>query len=203
MIGVIDYGVTNLGSMLNMLRRVGAQAEAVTSPDGLRKATKLILPGIGHFDNGVAALAERGFIEPLRERVGGEGIPMLGVCLGMQLLGQGSEEGSAEGLGLVRAVSKRFVIPSERRLRVPHMGWNVLTPMRDDAVLGELRPTARFYFVHSYFVECTEPGDVVATTDYGQPFTSMLRRGNVWGVQFHPEKSHQYGMRLLANFAAV
>jgi glutamine amidotransferase len=202
-IGVIDYGVTNLGSMLNMLRRVGAKAEGVTTPEQLMRATKLILPGIGHFDNGVAALAERGFVDALKSRVGGDGIPMLGVCLGMQLLGIGSEEGSAAGLGLINAFSRRFELPPESGLRVPHMGWNVLTPRRADGVLGELAPNARFYFVHSYHVVCEDPDDVLATADYGSPFTAALHRGNVWGVQFHPEKSHKFGMRLLANFAAV
>jgi glutamine amidotransferase len=201
-IGIVDYGVTNLGSMLNMLRRVGATPHPVRTPDEVRAASKLVLPGIGHFDHGVAALTDRGLFDALRERAR-DGVPLLGVCLGMQLLGLGSEEGSAAGLGLVPAVSRRFRFLPEDHRRVPHMGWNVLAAQRTDPVLGVLEPTARFYFVHSYFVECADPADSVAVADYGHPFTAMLRRGNVWGVQFHPEKSHRYGMQLLANFAAV
>jgi glutamine amidotransferase len=202
MIAIVDYGITNLGSMLNMLRRVGARAEAVSTPQAVRAAAKLILPGIGHFDYGVSALNERGLVEPLRE-CAMAGIPLLGVCLGMQLLGHGSEEGSAVGLGLVDAYSRRFHFSPGNPRRVPHMGWNTISARRDDPLLGQLDAAARFYFVHSYYVECMDPTDSLATTEYGTGFTAVLQHGNVYGVQFHPEKSHRYGLQLLANFAAI
>jgi glutamine amidotransferase len=201
-IGIIDYGVTNLGSMQNMLRRLGCRAEVIRTPGAVHAATKLILPGIGHFDHGVAALDERKLIDPIRAQAM-NGIPLLGVCLGMQLLGEGSEEGRADGLGLIHASSRRFRFPSGHSRRIPHMGWNKLTPQREDPVIGALAPTARFYFVHSYHVECRDEADSIATATYGYPFTAAVRHRNIWGVQFHPEKSLRYGMQLLQNFLAV
>jgi glutamine amidotransferase len=185
--------------MLNMLRRIGVDADVVTTPEGLDRVTKMILPGIGAFDNGIAALRGLGLDEPIRARVA-QGTPILGVCLGMQLLGRASAEGALPGLGLIDAACRR--LPSDT-LRVPHMGWNTVSQHRANPILDGLEEGARFYFVHSYHVVCADPGDVLATTDYGGPFTSMVHRDHVWGAQFHPEKSHRYGMTLLANFARL
>lgn len=203
MISVVDYGVANLGSMLNMLRKVGAAARLVATPGELAEATRIVLPGIGAFDHGMAALGERGFIEPLRDKALVERVPLLGVCLGMQMLGLGSEEGSRPGLGLIPMRCQRLRMPEGSRLRVPHMGWNTLVPRRASPLLEGLDADSRFYFVHSYHAVCEREDDVLATSHYGNDFVSVVEHGNVRGVQFHPEKSHRYGMALLRNFASV
>lgn len=201
-IGVVSYGVCNVGSILNMLRKIGAAAEAVSTPEGVRGAARLILPGIGSFDSGMKALADLHLIGPLTERAR-SGVPLLGICLGMQLLGQGSEEGTAAGLGLIHGRCVRFQSNGDRQLKVPHMGWNEVLPRADSALLVGLGDNARFYFVHSYHLACAEPSDILATTRYGVEFAAIVHRGNVWGAQFHPEKSHRYGMTLLRNFSRL
>ena len=203
MISVVDYGVANLGSILNMLHKAGAQAEAVSTPDAIARAEKLILPGVGAFDHGMAALSERGLAEALKKRVACASVPLLGICLGMQLLGNSSEEGSLAGLGLIDGRCARFRFGDERPLKVPHMGWNVLAPKRASPLFKGLEENARFYFVHSYHLVCADASDVLATAHYGIEFTAVVQRGNVWGVQFHPEKSHRFGMTLLRNFAEM
>lgn len=203
MISVIDYGVCNLGSMLNMLRKVGAEAELVSTVAALERAGKLVLPGVGAFDNGIGALRERGLAEALRKRVLQDKVPLLGVCLGMQMLGRRSEEGGMEGLGLIDAEVRRFQFAPDSRNKVPHMGWNLLAQRRDGPLLRELGARSRFYFCHSYHLVCADPGDVLATADYGGEFVAVLQHDNVYGVQFHPEKSHRFGMALLHNFAEL
>jgi len=196
---IVDYGIGNLGSVHNMLRRIGAESCISADPDVVAGADKVIIPGVGAFDTGMANLAERGLIPALQHAANERKVPALGFCLGMQLLVDGSEEGVAAGLGWIpgRCVRLR---PAEG-LRVPHMAWNRLEicqpshPLVQD--LGE-RP--RFYFVHSYQVVCDDPTDVVAVADYGGPVTAVIARDNVWATQFHPEKSHKFGMALLGNF---
>jgi glutamine amidotransferase len=203
MIAVVSYGVCNVGSILSMLRRIGAPAAAVSAPEEIARADKILLPGIGAFDNGMAALTDLGLVEPLRERIAG-GVPMLGICLGMQLLGAGSEEGVRPGLDVIGGRCIRFRSQAASPLRIPHMGWNHLAPRQPGAaLLADLDARARFYFVHSYHFVCDDPADVLATADYGGDFTAMIHRGTVWGAQFHPEKSHRYGMTLLRNFARL
>ena len=203
MISVIDYGVSNLGSMLNMLRKVGAQAQLVSTAEELDRAEKIILPGVGAFDNGIAALKERGLIEPLRKKALDDKVPLLGVCLGMQMLGRSSEEGSMAGLGLVDAESRRFRFTQDSEHKVPHMGWSLLAPRRESALQTGLDAMTRFYFCHSYHLVCSDPADVLASACYGADFVAMVQHGNVYGVQFHPEKSHRFGMALLHNFAEM
>jgi imidazole glycerol-phosphate synthase subunit HisH len=203
MISVIDYGVCNLGSMLNMLRKVGAEAQLISTAAELERARKLVLPGVGAFDHGIGALRERGLADALRRRVLQDRVPLLGVCLGMQMLGRRSEEGGTEGLGLIDAEVRRFRFAPESRQKVPHMGWNQLAPRRDGALLRDLAARSRFYFCHSYHLVCADPGDVLATADYGGEFVAVLQHDNVYGVQFHPEKSHRFGMALLHNFAEL
>ena len=203
MISVIDYGVCNLGSMLNMLRKVGAEARLVSTAAELDGAEKLILPGVGAFDNGITALRERRLVEPLRRKVLEDKVPLLGVCLGMQMLGRGSEEGSVEGLGLVDAEARRFRFAPDSGHKVPHMGWNLLAPHRDSALLRELDARTRFYFCHSYHMVCSDPADVLASATYGGDFVAMIQHDNIYGAQFHPEKSHRFGMALLHNFAEM
>jgi imidazole glycerol-phosphate synthase subunit HisH len=201
MIAIVDYGVANLGSMRNMLRRIGTEAQLAAAPETILAADKLILPGIGAFDHGMSELAARGLDEPIRQRVLRDRKPILGVCLGMQLLGRGSEEGNRPGLGLIDAHCEKLRAGAE--LRVPHMGWNHLRPQRPSALLAELDAQSRFYFVHSYHLVCERPQDVLATAVYGIEFTAMIQRDNIHGAQFHPEKSHRYGMRMLQNFVEL
>jgi len=204
MLVIVDYGVGNLGSMGNMLRKIGCPAKISADPDDVLAADKLILPGVGAFDQGIESLRRRGLADALTKQVIERGIPLLGVCLGMQLLGSASEEGSMAGLGFIEAKTVRF--PNhvdDVPLRVPHMGWNVVRPQKDDLLFHGLESQNRFYFVHSYHVDCADSEIVLGFTPYAGEFVSVLRQGNVWGVQFHPEKSHRFGMQLLKNFVGL
>lgn len=204
MISVVDYGVGNLGSILNMFRKINVPAQLVTTPQDVLAADKLLLPGVGAFDVAMQELARRELIEPLKHQALQARIPILGICLGMQLLGHGSDEGKLPGLGLIDARCHLFRFPADSRLKVPHMGWNLIYPERESPILAGLtEQQSRFYFVHSYRVVCADPQDSLAKTDYGGKFTSMVQRGNVIGAQFHPEKSHRFGMQLLRNFAGM
>jgi imidazole glycerol-phosphate synthase subunit HisH len=202
-IAVIDYGVANVGSMLNMLRRVGAQVTLAADAAAIDAASKLILPGIGAFDQGMDALSARGLIPRIRQRVLEDKVPILGVCLGVQLLGQGSAEGTREGLGLIEARCERLPGDASAGVRIPHMGWNHIRALRPNPLLDGLDADARFYFVHSYHVVCSRATDVLATARHGIDFTAMVQRENIYGAQFHPEKSHRFGMRLLQNFVGL
>lgn len=203
LISVIDYGVANLGSMLNMLRKIGARAELVSTPEAIERAEKILLPGVGAFDHGMSALSERGMAEPLKKKVQEEKVPLLGVCLGMQMLGNGSEEGQLAGLGLIDACCQRFSFDEGSKLKIPHMGWGQLLQQQESRLLDGLDAKARFYFVHSYHLVCANHSDVLATANYGREFVAMIQHGNIYGAQFHPEKSHRFGMALLKNFAEI
>lgn len=202
MISVLNYGVSNVGSMLNMFKKLGVPAEVISTPEEVARAEKIILPGVGAFDHGMSALVGKGLAEAIQKKVIEDRVPLLGVCLGMQLLGTGSEEGSMEGLGLIDARCIRFRSECDPPLRVPHMGWNELEIKKPTLLTdGLLNP--RFYFVHSYHLACSRGEDVVASATYAGEFTAIVQRDNVWGVQFHPEKSHRFGMALLNNFARI
>lgn len=202
MIAVIDYGMGNLGSIANMLKKVGAESTLTSDPAVLAAADGLLLPGVGAFDAGMKNLADRGLVEPLTRSVMTERKPILGVCLGLQLFGQGSEEGLLPGLGWLDARTVRFRFsPEHGTLRIPHMGWNTVQVRQPHPLVANMGPDARFYFVHSYRLACPDESTVVAETEYGGPFPSIVARGNIAGVQFHPEKSHRFGMALLKNFA--
>jgi glutamine amidotransferase len=202
MITIVDYGVGNLGSILNMLKKVGAKAQASSDPDVLRQADKLILPGVGAFDAGMKKLNETGLVPVLNELVLDEKVPVIGLCLGMQLMTKKSEEGTEAGLSWIDAETVRFKFaPENAQLKVPHMGWNTLDIRRQHPLVADLGPESRFYFVHSYHVVCQSEADVVAYTDYGYPLAAIINKGNIMGAQFHPEKSHKFGMQLLKNFA--
>lgn len=202
MIAVVDYGMGNIGSILNMLRKIGAPGIAVESPEQLAEAERIVLPGVGAFDRGMSQLRERGLVGPLTEAVTGRNVPLLGICLGMQLLCEGSEEGSEPGLGWIGGRCIRFAVTPESGLKVPHMGWNEIRVVHDSPLFdpGE---QARFYFVHSYHMQCTNPEDVAAVSRYGDEFTAAVRRGNIFGVQFHPEKSHRFGIELFRRFVEL
>jgi imidazole glycerol-phosphate synthase subunit HisH len=202
MIVVVDYGMGNVGSMLNMLKKAGARAVLSSDPADIASADRLILPGVGAFDAGMRQLRDRGLVEPLQRKVVDQEAPILGVCLGMQLFTRGSEEGGEPGLGWVEATTVRFQFAEPANgLRIPHMGWNHLSPRRPHALTRSLPDDPRFYFVHSFHLRCQRPEDVVATTWHGYEFPSVIARGNVMGTQFHPEKSHKYGLALLKAFA--
>lgn len=202
MISIISYGVANQGSMVNMLRKIAVPCKLIETPREILEAQRLILPGVGAFDHGMSELRKRGLVDAIRERATA-GIPLLGVCLGMQLLGSASEEGETEGLCLLKARSRRLTPPAESKLKVPHIGWATLTPQRPHPLLNGLSSEARFYFVHSYHVVCAEADDSLALASYGEQFSAMVQRRNIYGAQFHPEKSHRYGMTLLKNFSTI
>jgi glutamine amidotransferase len=201
MIVVVDYGIGNLGSIANMLRKIGADAVISSAAADIQKADKLILPGVGAFDNGMRNLHDRGLLPVLHERVHEAQVPVLGICLGMQLMTKNSEEGTLPGLGWIDAKTVRFKFAPQMKLKVPHMGWNTITQKKESSLFSEMHPEPRFYFVHSYHAACERSEDVLAVTPYGYDFVSAFQRGNIAGVQFHPEKSHRFGMRLLKNFA--
>ncbi len=201
---IIDYGMGNLGSIVNMLKKVGSRAVISSDREEIRRADKLILPGVGAFDAGMQRLTELQLIDILQEKATVEKIPVLGVCLGMQLLTRCSEEGQLPGLGWIDGETIRFRFdPKAENLKIPHMGWNTINQQKPNRLLAEMYPDPRFYFVHSYHVTCRSPEDVLATTNYGYDFVSMIEQGNILGAQFHPEKSHKFGMRLLKNFAEM
>jgi glutamine amidotransferase len=204
MLLIVDYGMGNVSAIRNMLLRIGV-ADVVISSDPTRCATasKIILPGVGAFDAAVRNLDERGLRGPLVEAAR-QRVPILGICLGMQLLAEGSEEGVLPGLGLIPGLVKRFDPAAfSSRQRIPHMGWNDVKVARAHKLFEGKGEELRFYFVHSYHFVCNSRADVIGETDYGYPFDSAVARANVAGVQFHPEKSHQFGKRLLANFAKM
>lgn len=202
MITIVDYGMGNMGSIQNMLRRTGHEAEISSDVEVISKANKLILPGVGAFDAGMEHLNSSGLKEILEERVVRDGVPLLGICLGMQLLFDSSEEGTLPGLSWLSGKFEKFTQPADgKKLRVPHMGWNSVHIKMNEGIFSGLGESPRFYFVHSYrLVQCLD--DVVAgTTQYGGSFVCAVQRKHIWGVQFHPEKSHRFGIRLLTNFA--
>ena len=200
-VAIIDYRMGNIGSIANMIAKIGGKAHVTSDPALLRRADKLILPGVGHFDRGMQNLHELGLAPVLQERVVEARVPILGICLGMQLMCRSSDEGTQDGLGWVDATVNRFDVDAHPGMRVPHMGWNVAKPVRESTLL-EMTPAEpqRFYFVHSYYVRCREPADVLAVTSYEGEFCSAFLHDNICGVQFHPEKSHVFGMDLFRRF---
>jgi glutamine amidotransferase len=202
MIVIVDYGVGNLGSIINMLKKAGAKAIASSDPKVLEEAEKLILPGIGAFDAGMNKLNERGLVPLLNHLALEKKVPFLGLCLGLQLMTRKSEEGRTQGLGWLDAETMRFKFDANQgQLKIPHMGWNTIEVRRSHPLFIDLDAEARFYFVHSFYVRCHDSETVLAETDYGGHFHSILGQGNILGAQFHPEKSHKFGLRLLKNFA--
>lgn len=199
---IINYGMGNVASVINMIRFIGGEAHISTSSNDVRHASTLILPGVGAFDAGIHALRETGMDEVIREAVLDNGATLLGICLGMQLLMESSEEGHLPGLGLVPGKVKRFQV-SHYGLRIPHMGWNTVQSVSPSKLFDSKIEEQRFYFVHSYHVECDNLQDITGVTHYGYDFTSAFEHGRVFGVQFHPEKSHRFGMALLKRLLEV
>jgi imidazole glycerol-phosphate synthase subunit HisH len=199
MITIVNYGMGNLGSLNNMFKKLGIQALVTDKFTDLQNASKIILPGVGAFDNAMINLKQLDFLEILNQKALVEKIPILGICLGMQLLTQRSEEGTCQGLGWFKGKTIKFNLPEE--LKIPHMGWNSINIKRSNPLLKDLDNKSRFYFVHSYHVTCDDPTNILTTTSYGINFISMIQHQNIYGAQFHPEKSHRFGMQLLKNFS--
>lgn len=197
-----DLSICNTGSVLNMVKRAGGKALLLDKPDDRYRDHKLILPGVGSFDSGIGELEATGWKSFLAQRNHDDAGATLGICLGMQMLFDRSEEGSLPGLGLIPGSVVRFGA-EEASLRIPHMGWNEVTVVRDNPLIHTAEPggrAQRYYFVHSYHALCENPDDVLAQVSYGTPVTAAANRGKVYGVQFHPEKSHRFGMELIKRF---
>lgn len=204
MIAIIDYDCGNIASISNMFKKIGVSNVALTrSVRDVEKASKIILPGVGSYDSGMGNLKKYGLIDVLNHKVLEEKVPTLGICLGMQLMAKGSEEGQLPGLGWFDAQVVRFRFPeSQLNLKIPHMGWNYISVKKSNALL-EQNTRTRFYFVHSYYIKCQNPEDILFECNYGFQFTCGVARGNIYGAQFHPEKSHKFGMQLLLNFSKL
>lgn len=203
MIVIVDYGIGNLASVLNMFKKVGVKDVVVSSnKEVIQNAHKLLLPGVGAFDTGMTNLENSGLIPILNEKVLVQKIPILGICLGMQLLTQKSEEGIKKGLGWIDAETVKFNLPPELKLKVPHMGWNYIHVKRKNPLI-DMETKNRFYFVHSYYVKCLDESQSLATSNFGHEFTCMVNKDNIFGTQFHPEKSLKFGMKLLENFSKI
>lgn len=199
MIGIIDYGMGNVNSIVNMFKKLGFPSQIVSDPLELSKFNRIILPGVGSFDHGITYLKEKGFFDKIKEFVIKKDNILLGICLGMQMLGLSSEEGSQEGLGLINFINKKFDFASNNsNFKIPHMGWNYVKMHSNQ--LGEFLNPQKYYFVHSYHAVVQDSNNVLFMTNYGYDFPSAVIRENIIGFQFHPEKSHLYGMELLKRF---
>lgn len=204
MITIINYGMGNLGSVANMFKRIGVVSEITADLNKISKAKKILLPGVGAFDAAMQHINNEGFREVLDEKVLKEKVPTLGICLGMQLLTKSSEEGVLPGLGWVNAKTIKFNFSKEKNLKVPHIGWNPTWAANNTALTQNMDEDSRYYFVHSYYVVAENENDVMLKTHYGFDFCSgIYNQENVFGAQFHPEKSHKFGMRLFENFAKI
>lgn len=203
MISIVNYEVGNLASIQNMIAYIGGESEIVSTPNEIMKAQKLLLPGVGAFDHGMAKLNEKGLIPALSEKVTKEKIPILGICLGMQLMCNSSEEGVLPGLGWIDAVVRKFNYSEIAPNKVPHMGWNSIHIEKDNSLIPETEEELRYYFVHSYYVSCNNPSDKLATSSHGHEFVAAFSHENIFGTQFHPEKSHRFGMRLMERFNRI
>ena len=203
MVTLIDYGVGNLGSILNMFKKIGVPVTTASDAAGIDRARKILLPGVGAFDAAIKRIDELGLRQALDRKALVDKIPILGVCLGMQLLTRSSEEGKLPGLAWIPADTRAFRGKLDSSWKIPHMGWNQVRQSRPSGLTRELPGDSRFYFVHSYYVKCDSTEDSILEASYGLEFTAALQRGNIFGAQFHPEKSHKFGMRLLKNFGEL
>lgn len=202
MIAIVDYGLGNVQAIANIYKRLGVDATLARGADDLSAASHLILPGVGSFDWAMSRLGASGMRATLDHLVREQRRPVLGICVGMQMMADASDEGQDAGLGWIPGRVRlfddtRFFGPTH----LPHMGWNDVEPVRPDPLFADLGRDSRFYFLHSYYFAPQDPGHAIATADYGDRFACAVRRDNVWGVQFHPEKSHQWGIQMLKNFA--
>lgn len=202
-VGIADLGIGNFAAMAKMVAQLGGDPRRMTAPNELAQASHVILPGVGAFDYAVAVLDAGGWRDPLLRIFQDGSRPVLSVCVGMQLLAQSSEEGPGEGLGWIPGSCRKFTAPEGSLLKIPHMGWNDIRPSHSSRLFPDPEADERFYFVHSYHVDCADASQVIATADYGSTFTAAVERDQVMGVQFHPEKSHRYGLGLLRRFLGI
>lgn len=203
MIVIVDYGMGNLGSVLNMFKKVGAKAVVSSDLEVINKAPKILLPGVGAFDTAIQKITDAGMIDVLNKKAIVEKVPVLGICLGMQLLTNSSEEGRLPGLGWIEGAAFNFKNRIDDNLKVPHMGWNVAIIKKETELTFGYSGELRYYFVHSYFVKVKNEINSMMTTNYGLEFDSAIVKDNIFGAQFHPEKSHKFGMKLFDNFAKL
>lgn len=204
MITIIDYGVGNINAFVNVYKRVDVPVKIAKTKDDLFGAEKLILPGVGHFDHAMTQLNNSGMRDTLDKLVLVDKIPVIGICVGMQMMANSSDEGTMEGLKWIDASVRKFDETKIKQVtRLPHMGWNDVKPVKDLPLFNGLKQDAIFYFLHTYYFECNNPDDVMAVTEYGGEFASAAHHENKYGIQFHPEKSHSYGEILLHNFAKL
>lgn len=199
MIVIVDYSMGNTGSIKNMIKKIGYNAIISSNVGEILEAKKLILPGVGSFDHGMKNLIDLGFVDILNQKVKIEKTPILGICVGFQLFSKKSEEGNFDGLRWIDAETIKFKF-SESNLKIPHMGWNSVILKRDSSLFTNFSSERQFYFVHSYHVVCKNSDEIVTTTNYGYEFVSTFQKDNIYGTQFHPEKSHKFGMQLIRNF---
>lgn len=201
MIVIIDYGLGNVLAFENVYRRLNIPVKVAKTADNLTDATKLILPGVGSFDHAMQQLDKSGMRHTLEQLVLQQGVPILGICVGMQMLANSSDEGKLPGLGWIDGIVRKFDVSTlPHGTHLPHMGWNDVKPLDNNRLFKDLEQDARFYFLHSYYFECHQPSDSLAVSNYGGEFACAVNHKNVYGVQFHPEKSHHFGSQLLKNF---
>tara|TARA_B100000809_G_scaffold249578_1_gene281084 strand:+ start:8559 stop:9173 length:615 start_codon:yes stop_codon:yes gene_type:complete len=204
MITIIDYGAGNIKSIQNMLRKIGVDSVLTKNVTEIEAANKLILPGVGHFDHGMQQLNNSGLIGILNKKVIEQQTPLLGICLGAQMLGNKSDEGQEEGLGWIDMDIVKFDKKLlNNNLKVPHMNWNEINIKKDTPIFNDLNNESRFYFVHSFHMKTMNTEDILCTSEHGYEFVSGVKKNNIYGVQFHPEKSHKFGMQLLQNFSNI
>ena len=201
MVNIIDFGVSNVASVANMVKKVGGTPKIIRDYNQLKDNTinKTILPGVGSFDSAMTMLSEGHWIDPLNQFISTSNNKILGICLGMQIMFNKSEEGDAEGLKWINGEIKKFVF-TDNKLKVPHMGWNLITEKHASTLFNNSPKNQRYYFVHSFYANCNNKDDIASTTNYGIEFVSSIQKNNIYGVQFHPEKSHRFGMHILKNF---
>lgn len=203
MIGIIDYGVGNIKAFANIYKNLNIPFKIVKDISGFENITKLILPGVGSFDHAMTSLENSGMREKLDELVLEKEIPVIGICVGMQMLAKSSEEGTLNGLGWIDGIVKKFDKSKIKNAPLPHMGWNNLKIEKKNKIFDNLEENPRYYFLHSYYFECENKEDVIATATYGEKFDCMINHKNIYGIQCHPEKSHHNGMQLLKNFGEL